>query len=237
MFDGTWKADLGKNERNAKPEVRQLMQGTYKYVTCEPPCELKADGAQHPVPGSGVDTRSVRAVDEHSVAMTEMNKGKKSFDSTIAVSPDGNTETVSEIIFDVGPQPFTVTEYFVRVAAGPAGSHAISGSWKLTKTETSDNVDVTTFKVIGGSLKRNDIEGSSYIAKLDGTPAPYTGDPRWDQVSVKMISPNTIEETYTKKGQLRMRTRWSVDPDGVTMHAHFEDPKGNSFDQTGHKVK
>lgn len=237
VFDGTWKADLGKNERDAKPEVRQLMRGTYKCVTCDPPYEFKADGAQYPAPGNGVDTRSVRVVDEHSVAMTGMNKGKKTFDSTIAVSPDGNTETISETIFDVGPQPFTVTEYFARVAAGPVGSHAISGHWKLTKTESSDNVDVTTFKVIDQSLKRDDVEGSSYIAKLDGTPAPYIGDPRWDQVSVKMISPNTIEETYTQKGQLRMRTRWSVDPDGVTMHAHFEDTKGESFDQTGHKIR
>lgn len=237
VFDGTWKADLDKNERNAKPETRQLMQGVYKCVTCEPPYELKADGAPHPARGSGIDTRSVRVVDEHSVAMTGMNKGKKSFDSTIAVSKDGNTETISETIFDVGPQPFTVTESFARVAAGPAGSHAISGSWKLTKTEASDNVDVTTFRVTGESLKRDDVEGSSYLAKLDGTPAPYTGDPRWDHVSVKMVNSNTIEETLTRNGQLRMKARWSVDADGKTMHAHFEDPQGQSFDQTGHKIK
>jgi len=237
VFDGTWKADLDKNERNAKPEVRLLVQGTYKCVSCDPPYELKADGAQHPAPGSGIDTRSMRVVDQHSVAMTGMNKGKKSFDSTIVVSTDGNTETVSETIFDVGPQPFTVTEHFARIAAAPKGSHAISGSWKLTKTEASDNVDVTTFKVMGDSLKRDDVEGSSYIAKLDGTPAPYTGDPRWDHVSVRLVNANIIEETLTQNGQVRMKARWSVDADGITMHAHFEDPQGNSFDQTGHKVK
>jgi hypothetical protein len=237
VFDGTWKADLEKNGRDAKPEVRQLMQGIYKCATCDPPYELKADGAQHPAPGSGIDTRSVSVLDAHSVAMRGMKDGKQSFESTIVVSKDDTTETISETIFDAGPEPFTVTEYFQRVAVGPAGSHAISGGWKLTKTEASDNVDVTTFKVIGDSLKRDDVEGSSYTAKLDGTPAPYTGDPRWDHVSVKLINASTIEETLTQSGQLRMKARWSVDADGVTMHAHFEDPKGSSFDQTGHKVK
>jgi hypothetical protein len=237
VFDGTWKADLDKNDRDAKPEVRQLLQGVYRCSTCDPPYEINADGAQHPAHGSGVDTRSVRVVNDHSLAMTGMNKGKKSFDSSIVVSADGSTETITETIFDAGPQPFTVTEHFIRVAAGPAGSHAVSGSWKLTKTEASDNVDVTTFKVVGDSLKRNDVEGSSYVAKLDGTPAPYADDPRWDHVSVKMINSNTIEETLTKNGEVRMKARWSVDQDGVTMHAHFEDPKGNKFDQTGHKIR
>jgi hypothetical protein len=237
VFDGTWKADLEQNKRDAKPEMRQLLQGVYRCSTCDPPYEIKADGTQHAAHGSGVDTRSVRAVNDHSVAMTGMNKGKKSFDSSIVVSADGNSETISETIFDAGPQPFTVTEYFIRVAAGPPGSHAVSGSWKLTKTEASDNVDVTTFKVVGDSLSRNDVEGSSYVAKLDGSPAPYVGDPRWDHVSVKMINPSTIEETLTQHGELRMKARWSVDQDGVTMHAHFEDPKGSTFDQTGHKIK
>src|SRR5579862_9176394 len=105
-------------------------------------------------------------------------------------------------------QPFTVEKRFSSAEAGQPGSHAISGAWIETKMTASDNVDVTTFKVTGDTLKRNDAEGSSYVAKLDGTPAAYSGDPRWDQVAVKMTDPNTIEETYTQKGELRMRARW-----------------------------
>jgi hypothetical protein len=56
-------------------------------------------------------------------------------------------------------------------------------------------------------------------------------------VVVKMPDPRTLEETMSKDGQVRMRSRWSINVDGVTMHARFEDAKGEVFEQSGHKVK
>lgn len=238
VFDGTWKADLSKNQKNEHSDVRQLVNGSYECRTCDPPYMIKADGSDQPVAGNSMyDTLSARIVDDHTVVMVAKKSGKLFLESTIAVSADGSTETIRQVVSGMGSQPFTVEKRFSRAAAGKPGSHMISGAWTEIETTASDNVDVTTFKVTGNTLKRDDAQGSSYVANLDGTPAPYSGDPRWDQVSVKMIAPNTIEETYTQKGKLRMRARWSIDSDGVTMHARFEDPNGRTFEQTGRKVR
>lgn len=235
-FDGTWKADLDKNTQNAPPEVHVLIDGMFKCLTCQPPYEIRADGSDQPASSSGLDARSVRIVDTHSIEITGKKGGQRVFQLRMSTSHDGNTEMLRETVY-TGRKPFTVTEYFARVAAGPPRSHAISGTWKLVKTEGSDDVDLTTFKVIGKAMSRRDAQGSSYLAQLDGTPAPYAGDPRWDHVSVRMPNQNTLEETMTKDGRVRMHARWSIDSDGTTMHARFETPDGKVFNQSGHKVK
>jgi len=86
-------------------------------------------------------------------------------------------------------------------------------------------------------VARRDAQGSSYVAQIDGPAVALVGDPRWDQVAVKMPDPRTLEETMSKDGQVRMRSRWSINADGVTMRARFEDSKGEVFEQSGHKVK
>lgn len=237
VFDGSWKADLDQNKQNAKPDVRVLANGVYKCLSCDPPNETKADGSDQPFASQGLDTRSVRVIDDHSVQIVGKKKGKKAFELAMSTSDGGKSEKLRETIYDMGAKPFTVTEYFTRVAPGPAGSHAVSGTWRLVKTEGSDDVDVTTFKLVGNTMTRRDAQGSSYVAKLDGTPAPYVGDPRWDHVSIKMPNPNTLEETLTKDGALRMRARWVIDADGKTAHARFTDAKGNVFEQSGHKMR
>jgi hypothetical protein len=238
VFDGKWKADLDKNQKSDTTEIRQLIDGTYECRSCDPPYKIKADGSDQAITGNPMyDTINARVVDSHTVMITVKKAGKLFAETTISVSADGSRETVHQVVSGMGAETFTVEKVYSRAEAGAPGSHAISGAWTEVKTTASENVDVTTFKMIGDTLKRDDSQGSSYLAKLDGTPAPYRGDPRWDQVSVKMINSNTIDETYTQKGELRMRARWSIDPDGVTMHAHFEDPKGHTFDQTGHKVQ
>ena len=237
VFDGTWKADLDKNQQNAKPDVRELSNGIYKCISCDPPYEIRTDGSDQPASSQGLDARSVRIVDDHSIEITGKNKGKAAFTATVTTSADGKSQIFRETIFNMGPQPFTVTEHFTRVAAGPNGAHAVSGTWKLVRTEGSDNVDVTTFKITGRTVARRDAQGSSYVAQLDGPAVALVGDPRWDQVAVKMPDPRTLEETMSKDGQVRMRSRWSINADGVTMRARFEDSKGEVFEQSGHKVK
>lgn len=50
------------------------------------------------------------------------------------------------------------------------------------------------------------------------------------------IGQQPLEETMSKDGEVRMRSRWSINADGVTMHARFENTKGEVFEQSGHKV-
>src|ERR1700686_4318095 len=59
--------------------------------------------------------------------------------------------------------------------------------------------------------------GQSSSAKLDGTDAPYKGDPGTTSVSVKKLNKNAIEETDKRDGKVISIARISVDPDSKTM--------------------
>lgn len=52
-----------------------------------------------------------------------------------------------------------------------------------------------TYKVSGDELTMTTPTGQSYTAKLDGTEAPYKGDPGTDGISVKMRGKDTLGET------------------------------------------
>jgi hypothetical protein len=63
----------------------------------------------------------------------------------------------------------------------------------------------------------SDPTGEGYTAKLDGTEAPYHGDPGTTSVSVKLIDKNTIEETDLRGGKVITITRMKVSADGRSM--------------------
>jgi hypothetical protein len=59
--------------------------------------------------------------------------------------------------------------------------------------------------------------GQSYTAKLDGTEAPYKGDPGTTSVSVKKVDKNTIVETDKRDGKVISIARMTVAADGKSM--------------------
>jgi hypothetical protein len=87
----------------------------------------------------------------------------------------------------------------------------------------SDNGLTITYKVEGDSLSMTNLTGQSYVAKLDGTDAPYKGDPGITSVSVKSVGKNTIEETDKRDGKVISVARWTVGSDGKTMTVKVED--------------
>jgi len=112
----------------------------------------------------------------------------------------------------------------MRVAKGPAGSHAISGSWRMSKMDTlSENGLSVTFKVSGDTLTMSNQTGQSYTAKLDGTEAPYKGDPGTTSVSVKKTGPNGIDETDKRDGKVISIAHMTVSADGKTLTFAVED--------------
>ncbi len=74
-----------------------------------------------------------------------------------------------------------------------------------------------TNKVEGDSLSMSTRTGQSYTAKLDGTEAPYKGDPGTTSVSVKKVDKNTIEETDKRDGKVISVARMTVAADGKNM--------------------
>jgi hypothetical protein len=114
----------------------------------------------------------------------------------------------------------------MRVAAGPAGSNAISGSWRMTKMENmSDNGIQWTYKVSGDELTMTTPTGQSYTAKMDGTEVPYKGDPGITTVSVKKMGKDTLEETDKRDGKVIGVMKSTLNSDGKTMRIVYEDKR------------
>lgn len=219
-FDGTWKVDLNKAQLPKKPDVFLLQDGMYHCKTCVPPIDIKADGQDQKVTGHPYyDTMSIKVVDDRTIEETDKKDGKTVTTSKTTVSSDGSTLTFEFTDRSAtNADPVTGKGEATRVAKGPAGSHAISGSWRTTKLESfSDNGLTVTYKVEGDSLTMTNPTGQTYAAKLDGTDAPYKGDPGTTSVSVKRLGKNTMEESDKRDGKVISVARMTVAADGKTM--------------------
>jgi hypothetical protein len=230
-FDGTWKIDMNKVDFPKKPDVFLLQNGMYACKTCTPPYEIKADGSDQAVSGHPYfDTVAIKVVNDHAIEETDKKGGKVVATSTSTVSPDGNTVMFefSDSSNTNGGPPVTGKGEATRVAKGPAGSNAISGSWRTTKMEgLSDNAIVWTYKVSGDEIAMRSQTGQSYTAKLNGTDAPMKGDPGVSSVSVKMIGKDTLEETDKRSGKVIAVFKMTVAADGKTAKASVDDKLQN----------
>ena len=230
-FDGTWKVDIENAQLPTRPYVYVLKDGTYRCSSCLPPIEVKADGDDHKVAGNlSHDSVSIKVINDRSITETDKKIGRTVSTETMTISPDGATMKVG--FSDHGnanAQPVTGTAVVTRIAPGPAGSHAISGSWKMSKMENvSENAEMITFRVEAGTLHMSNPTGQSYTAKLDGTEAPFNGDPGQNIVSVKQIDKSTIEETDKLNGKVIGVQRFEITPDGKTIHATVHDMLRNT---------
>ena len=225
-FDGTWKIDMNKAEFPKKPEVYLLQDGMYECKTCAPPVKIKADGQDQKVTGHPYyDTAAVKVISDHEIEETDKKNGKTVATSKTTVSPDGNTLTFEfSDSSNTNAAPVTGKGEETRVAKGPAGSNAISGSWRMSKVETvSDNAITWTYKVAGDELTMTTPTGQSYTAKLNGTEAPYKGDPGTTSVSVKMMGKDTLEETDKRGAKVLSVAKMTLEPDGKTAKITLED--------------
>ena len=226
VFDGTWKVDLKTAKFPTKPDVYLLQDGMYHCKTCVPSVDVKADGKDQKVSGHPYyDMVSIKVVDARTIEETDKKNGRTVATSKTWVSADGN-----RLMFEftdssaTNADPVTGKGESTRVAKGPAGSHAISGSWRTAKLDSvSDNGLMFTYKVEGDTLKMSTLVGQGYTARLDGTEAPYIGDPGTTSVSVKKVDKNTIEETDKRDGKVISVARMTVAADGKSMTVAVED--------------
>jgi hypothetical protein len=230
-FDGTWKIDMNKVDFPKKPDVFLLQNGMYACKTCTPPYEIKADGTDQSVSGNPYyDTVAIKVVNDRAIEETDKKAGKVVATSTSTVSSDGNTLmfAFNDNSNTNGGPPVTGKGEATRVAKGPAGSNAISGSWRTTKIEDlSDNATVWTYKVSGDEITMTNGSRQTYTAKLDGTDAPMKGDPGITSVSVKMMGKNTLEETDKRDGKVIAVFKMTVANDGKTAKASVDDKMQN----------
>lgn len=226
VFDGTWKIDLKKVEMPKKPDVLLLKDGMYHCKTCVPPVNVKADGIDQPVTGHPYyDMVAITVVDDHAIREIDKKAGKVISDSTMTVAADGKTANFEFTdSSNNNTEPVTGNGTMKRVAKGPAGSHAISGSWRTASYgSVSDNALTRSYKVDGDMLSMNAPTGESYSAKMDGSEAPYKGDPGATTVSVKKLGKHVVQETDKRDGKIISVARMTVAPDGKSMTITVDD--------------
>jgi len=217
-LDGTWHTNMNATQFSPKPNVFYLSQGWYHCVSCTPAIDAKADGQDQAVTGQYYDTLSVTEVDAKSIAFTAKKGGTAAFEQTRTVSADGKSLTVKTTSHPAGGgDVVTTTSTATLVGTAPAGVHKTSGSWRISKAQTSENGLTTTYKSNGDELTVSDPTGETFTAKLDGTDAPVKGSYSRDTVSVKKIDAHTIEETSKRGSTIVGVAKITVSADGKKM--------------------
>ncbi len=223
--DGTRKTNMKNVDWSKKPDVYELKDGMYSCKTCTPPFTVKADGSDQKITDPYVDTMAVKVINDHEIELTGKKNGKVVQENKVKVSPDGNTLMFAfSDSSNTSGAPVTGKGEETRVAKGPAGSAPVSGSWRMAKMENmSENATMVTYKVSGNEITMTNPTGQTYTAKLDGSDAPMKGDPGITSVSVKMVGKNTLEETDKRDGKVIGVFKATVQPDGKTMNAAYDD--------------
>ena len=226
-IDGTWKADLSKLKFPEKPDVIVVKDGRYQCPTCVPTkIDIAADGQDQKVTGNPYfDTMSVKIEGPKTVETITKKDGKIVGKERDVVSEDGNQFT-SEWTGRTAPDSpeMSAKAVHTRVAPGPAGAHAISGSWRTEKaTDVSESLTTVTFKSIENGLEMSQSNGTSYSAKFDGKDYPYKGDPGTTAVSLKRIDARHIVETDKRDGKVITVVDMTVAPDGDTLTSAIHD--------------
>lgn len=219
-FDGTWKADVNSAQMPKKPDTYVLSGGMYTCKTCAPSYTIKADGSDQAVSGHPYyDSVAIKIVDPHSIQETDKKAGKTVATSTTTVAADGKTANVEfRDSSNTNGAPVTGKLTIKQIAAGPTGAHAVSGSWIVSGFSSySDNGLTVTYKTNGDMVTMTSPTGQTYTAKMDGTKAPFRGDPGVTMVSVKMVGMRTLVETDTRGKKVISKTRMTVSKDGKSM--------------------
>ena len=225
-FDGTWKADLTTAHMPKAPDKFLLKDGMYTCQTCAPAYTIKADGTDQPVAGHPYyDTVALKVVDAHTTQETDKKAGKTVTSTTVTIAADGKTGTFEFTdSSNSNAAPVTGKGMIRQVAAGPAGSHASSGSWVTTSfSGMSDNGVTVTYKTDGDMLTMTSPTGQSYTAKTDGTEAPFKGDPGLTTVSVKMMGADTLMETDKRDGKVIATAKMTASKDGKSIAIIYSD--------------
>jgi hypothetical protein len=228
-FDGTWIAKEESAIRDQKPYTFSLANGVFDSQAVVPALKVKADGTDQPVKGHAYfDTYAAKADGPDSLTTTAKKAGKTVGTSTFTVSADGKTLT-QKWTDESGSESASGETTYARVGSVPKGAHAASGSWRITKSQTSANARTLTYKSTADGMSFSSPTGQSYTAKFDGKEVPVAGDTGGGTVSLKRVSANSFIETDHVKGKVVEVDHWTVAPDGKTMKVEWERK------DTGHK--
>lgn len=217
-FDGTWKWNTSESKLSQKPYVYVVNKGTYACESCVPKINVKADGSDQAVTGQTYDTIAVTVVDANTIHLITKKAGKTMQDQTRAASADGKTMTLSMTNYPAdGSQPSKAEVNFVRVSAGPAGSNATGGTWRVHNLNEDTAGRTTMWKGTGDGLSMSTPTGVHWDAKFDGKEYPVSGTYANETVSVKKLGDHAVEVTIKRDGKVLGVDKITVSADGKKM--------------------
>ena len=204
-FDGTWMIDSNSMTVSEKPAVYLVADGMIHGLGCTGNAKIKADGNDHKIPKESYsDTASARVLDTNTVKIVCKKAGKPMYTETDTVSADGNVLT--QFVEDTTEAEAVTTETLSRrVENGPAGAHAVSGSWRAYKMQRSKNGSIIKYKCTADGFSAQTPLGEKFDAKFDGKFYPVEDDPGHTFVSLKLIDANTVEQTGKRDGKNHKR--------------------------------
>lgn len=222
---GTWKADPSTAQAENDDRDFALVDGQFTCNSCLPPFSYAANGEWQDVDRPGTDQVMMEVVDDKTIKTASRFEGRDLGSSTWTVSDDGNSMTQTFINLD-GDEKTEGSLTLNRTAAGPEGSHAMSGKWELGEYgELSDAGLTFTYALEGDKLTQSS-NGSSWTATLGGDPVAIEGNNAGVMVQVEKTGDNTYSETYTLDGETVGVSDVTID--GDTMSVSSTDPRDNS---------
>jgi hypothetical protein len=216
-FDGTWKFSVDHIQSPQKPYVLLLNHGIYQCVTCTMPTTQKADGTEQPLKGNpNADAGTVTVIDAHNVSLVLKLHGKVVDTFKYVISADRNSLTVEESN-EYGTAPTTYKQQSKRVKDGPAGAHALSGSWGSEKMLSADGPGVLVTYAMTDDGFTMSSNGQNYAAKFDDKAYLVKGDPTKTSVNLKKVSDTEVIETDSQRGKPVETYDMTVSADGKSL--------------------
>ncbi|MEE4317786.1 MAG: hypothetical protein V2I74_12480 [Erythrobacter sp.] len=223
-FAGTW---VGQTDTLQDDEVRSYLiaDGTYTCNHCIPAYSVAASGDFEAVERPGADGVKVAVVDDNTVEFAIRLGDKTLSESTWTVSEDGQTMTVAATDMS-GDEPVTSTTTYTRAAAGPDGSHAVSGEWKFAGLGDMDEAARTfTYAIDGDQMTETGVDGSMTMT-IGGEAVVPEWSTTGAATAVEKISDTAYRFTTTLDGEVVGTTEMSVE--GDTLTGKYTDPRNGS---------
>ncbi len=222
-FDGTWKLRPESAKTTGKADQFQVFEGMYTCSSCVPEVKVKADGNDQKVEGHDYyDTVAVMVMSPSVIHIVQKKGGKQTLSLNYEVSLDGKTLT-GKFQDYTGGQVATGTFTETRRAAGPPGSHRVSGSWQPDRLHDANEAARTYAYQMTNDQFSMHWNGQSYNAKFDGKQYPVHGDPGGTMVTVKRLNDRTIDETDHRQGKVTDEIRLAAASDGKTIEVTDND--------------
>jgi hypothetical protein len=234
-FDGTWEMKMDTLKFSDPPENYLFEKGMYHCESCVPRVDVETDGSDHKVIGHPYDMLAVRILDDRSIKFTMKKNDRTTFECVETVSPDGQT-MIEDFTNKSEAETVTGKAGFTRVGKGPAGSHALSGQWRMDTVRNGTRAGtLTIYHGIPGGMKISD-GSETFEAKVDGQDHPRNGDIH-STVSLKRVDEFTMEETDKQDGKIVIIMRSTVSEDGKSMRVEVSDKlRGGAMTFTAEKV-